>query len=313
MSDLVRVALTQTRNVFTPMPETLESLSALSGKLDGVREANLAHHIELIEAAAAAGARAVGLGELFTGPYFALEKDPMWFDLAEDPVSGPTVSALAETAARLGVVLVAPIYELDPETGARFNSAVVLDADGTNLGRYRKNHIPVGTNERASFHESFYYGPGPGAEVTPNRNLSTNAYFPVFDTAIGPIGVAICYDRHFPGSIAALARGGAQLVFSPAVTFGATSRRLWDLEFAVDAARHRLFIAGSNREGAESPWNVEFFGASGFWGPSGAVPPWSASAIPSQLVMADLDLAGLKGESDAGWDLARDARPDIYG
>ena len=311
MTRYVRVALTQTRNVFEPMPATVEQLSQLDGKLEALREANLAHHVELIEAAAAAGARAVGLGELFSGPYFALEENPLWFDMAENPVNGPSVTALAEAAARLGVVIVAPIFELDPESGSRFNSAVVLDADGTNLGRYRKNHIPAGKNERASFHETFYYGPGEGAVVMPGRNLSDNAHFPVFDTAIGPIGVAICYDRHFP-VVATLAREGARLIFCPAVSFGVTSRRMWELEFAVDAARHGLFIAGSNRIGAEPPWTVEYYGASGFWGPGGKVEPVPDADLPSQLVVADLDLAGLAGPADSGWDLPRDARPEIY-
>jgi N-carbamoylputrescine amidase len=292
------------------MPASVDRLVELSGKLNELRAANLAHHLDLIAAAASVGVRAVGLGELFSGPYFALEENPLWLDLAESPTAGPTVVAMAEAAAQFGMVIVAPLFELDPQSGRRFNSAVVLDADGTNLGRYRKNHIPAGRNERASFHETFYYGPGTGAVVAPGRNLSSNPHFPVFETAVGPLGVAICYDRHFPGVMKALADNGARLVFSPAVTFGATSRRMWELEFAVDAARHGIFIAGSNRLGAEPPWTVEYYGGSGFWGPLGKVEPLSDLGVAPQLIIADLAL-GAAG-SASGWDLERDARPEIY-
>ena len=298
MSRVVRVALTETRNVFGDMPARVEDLGALAGRLDDVRCANVAHHIALIERAADLGARAVGLGELFTGPYFALSEDEVWFELAEDALAGPTVSELREVSRARGLLLVAPIYELDPTSGKRFNTAVVIDA-GQVLGRHRKVHLPSGSNELASFRETFYYEPSPGP-----------VHFPVLRTSVGRVGVSICYDRHFPGSCASLAAAGAELVFSPAVTFGAKSRRLWDLEFQVDAARQGLFIAGSNRAGSEPPWNVEFFGASHFAGPEGVAPPVAA---PEGLVIADLDLGALAGPDPSGWDLGRDARPEAYG
>jgi N-carbamoylputrescine amidase len=205
---------------------------------------------------------------------------------------------------------VCPIYELDARSGRRFDTAVVVGETGTVIGRYRKTHIPEGTNETASFCETFYYERSDGRNGASPVDLSTNPYFPVFETAFARLGVAICYDRHFPGCVATLAAHGAEVVFSPAVTFGATSRRMWEREFEVDALRHRVFIGGSNRRGAEPPWNVEYFGASLFVGPNGRVAPLD---VHPNLVVADLDLDELTGDDPSGWNLARDARPEIYG
>ena len=310
MSRIIRVALTETCNAYPGMPASVDALHALVGRLDAVRAANVAHHIELVHASAAAGAQLVSMGELFTGPYFALGRDPMWLDLAEDALTGPTVTALRETARETGLILVAPIFELDPRNGRRFNTAVVIDETGVILGRYRKTHIPVGENEQAAFCETFYYDKSDGDLGIWLRNISSNPFFPVFETRLVKLGVAICYDRHFEGVMSALAGNGAELVLSPAVTFGAKSRRMWDLEFPVDAARHNLYIGGSNRRGVEPPWTQEYFGASYFAGPSGVVPR-VASPRP-ELVIADLDLDALHGPDPSGWNLARDRRPDIY-
>ena len=310
MSRLLRVAMTETRNAYKDMPASRDQLSSLAGRLDDIRAANVAHHAELIREAAGAGARVVSLGELFTAPYFALDKDPMWIGLAEDALSGPSVTTLRAVARECGLVVSAPIYEVDARNGRRFNTAVVIDDDGEILGRYRKTHIPVGKNEQGSFSETFYYDRSDGDLGEWPKNRSTNRFFPVFETRFARIGVAICYDRHFEGVMSSLAANGAELVLSPAVTFGEKSRRMWDLEFPVDAARHNLFIAGSNRAGAEPPWTQAYYGASYFAGPNGRLPVL-ASPRP-EIVMADLDLETLSGPDPAGWNLARDTRPDIY-
>lgn len=307
---IVRVALTETCNAYSPMPATLAGLADLADRLDAVREANVAHNCALIDQAADRGAALVGLGELCTAPYFAIGTDPMWLPLAEDPVEGPSVRAFRERARARGVVVVAPIFERCPQSGLRFNTAVVIDERGEVLGKYRKTHIPEGSNELGSFHERFYYGPSDGRLGEMPGNIAQSPYFPVFQTARFRLGVAICYDRHFEGVMRSLAAGGAEIVLSPAITFGAKSRRMWELEFEVDAARHRLFIGGSNRRGAEPPWNQDFFGASHFAGPSGRVAP--LPACPEGLVIADLDLAELRGPDPSGWDLQRDRRPAIY-
>ncbi|MFT4540610.1 MAG: beta-ureidopropionase [Planctomycetota bacterium] len=305
---LLRAAMTQTRNAFAPMPGSVEELTSLAAQLDAIREANLDHHEELIRAASAAGARVIGLGELFPAPYFALGRQELWRECAEDAREGPTVSRMRHLARELQIVIVAPIYELDARSGLRFNTAVVIDDDGRWLGRYRKTHIPMGTNERASFDESFYYSSSNGQLDNTEANISTNAFLPVFETSVGRLGVAICYDRHFSSVIEILSQQGAQLVFSPAVTFGKTSERMWELEFPVDCCRHRVFIGGSNREGAEAPWGVEFFGRSYFCGPSGKRPRLESRP---ELVISDLDTSEVESAGDSGWDLKRDARPEL--
>lgn len=304
------VAVTETKNAYREMPARVEDLGQLAGRLDALRQANVDHHLELIADAAQAGARAIGLGELFPAPYFALSREPLWHALAESAEDGPTVRALCEAAVRHRIVIVAPIYELAP-SGQRYNTAVVIDADGTVLGKYRKTHIPHGENEQGQFVEPFYFGasdqPLYGAETARMRFVSP--YFPVFETAVGWVGVAICYDRHFEGVVRTLKAAGAELIFSPAVTFGAKSERMWELEFEVDAARHGVFIAGSNRRGVEPPWTQPYFGKSYIVGPNGRPP-----RIPSrpELVLAAIDLEEIRRPDPSGWNLPRDRRLDIY-
>jgi beta-ureidopropionase len=305
---VVRAAMTQTVNAYRDMPKTVAALGELSGKLGDVRAANVAHHLELMASAKDQGARVICFGELFPGPYFALGTDAMWLELAEDAATGPTITAVREAARRLGLVTIAPIFELDP-SGKRFNTAVVMDERGELLGKYRKTHIPYGANEQGSFHENFYYERSDGQNGRGPANVSHNDYFPVFETSLGRIGVAICYDRHFEGVMHSLAREGAEIVFSPAVTFGDKSERMWMHEFPVDAARHGLFIGGSNRKGVEPPWEQPYFGKTYFVGPNGPAP--DVSTHPN-LVIADLDLGELASGDPSGWNLPRDIRHDIY-
>jgi N-carbamoylputrescine amidase len=278
----------------------------LSSHLEAIRRANVAHHLELIAAAAALGARIIGLGELFPAPYFALRRDAFWKGMAEELASSPTVAELQETAQQLQMVIVAPLYERDGD--ATFNTAVVIDADGAVLGRFRKCHIPRGRNEQGAFDELFYYGASNGRLDNRSGKATDHPLLPVFATAVGRIGVSICYDRHFEGMVATLASQGAQLVFSPAVTFGAKSARLWQSEFEVDAARHNVFIGGSNRAGKEAPWNQEYFGGSYFVGPNGRCPDRSTQ---DNLIVAELDFAELAAADPSGWNLRADRRQDI--
>ncbi len=305
----LRIALTQTVNAYQGMPTRISELAQLADKLHEIRDANIEHHQSLIAQAKLLDVKALCMGELFAGPYFALGEDPMWRQMAEDATTGPTVTAMQEIAYENSMLLVAPIYEIDTVSGKRFNTAVVIESDGSILGKYRKTHIPAGTNDAGSFHETFYYERSDGDLGPSTQNISDNPYFPVFESSVGNIGIAICYDRHFPGAMKALAEQGAQLIFSPAVTFGQKSRRMWELEFEVDAARHNVFIAGSNRLGSEAPWNQEYFGASYVVGPNGRMPKVAA---PEGLVIAEVDLGILAAPDPSGWNLERDLRSDIY-
>lgn len=309
MTRVLRAALTETRNAYAGMPDSIADLSQLADRLDDVRAANVEHHVDLIEQAAARGVGLICLGELFAAPYFALAADPMWIGLAEHALLGPTVTTLRSAARAHSMIIVAPIYELDGDSGERFNTAVVIDEHGDVIGKYRKTHIPAGKNEQGEFFETFYYGPSDGQLGEWPANISSSRFFPVFETSRCRLGIAICYDRHFGGVMQQLADNGAELVVSPAITFGQKSQRMWDLEFPVDAARHTMFIGGSNRLGAEPPWTQEYFGGSYFVGPNGRL---DVRDSPAGLVLADLDLDELTRPDPSGWDLARDLRPDIY-
>ncbi|MBL4632415.1 MAG: GNAT family N-acetyltransferase [Kofleriaceae bacterium] len=309
MKRQIRVALSETINVYPDMPQSVDTLDELDGRLEALRDANIEHHVKLAQMAAKQGVEAICFGELFTGPYFALEKKSIWLDLAEDALTGATVRAMQAAAQEHKILIVAPIYEIDSKSGKRFNTAVVIEKDGAILGIYRKCHIPEGENDAGSFHETFYYERSDGDLNNGSANISQNRYYPVFETSIGKLGIAICYDRHFPGVMKTLAEEGAELVFSPAVTFGKKSRAMWEMEFAVDAVRHNLFIGGSNRLGTEPPWTQEYFGASYFVGPNGRAQVVEA---PTGLVIADLDLGELSDDDPSGWNFERDLRADIY-
>lgn len=309
MKRAVRVALTETKNAYAAMPESKEELGLLADVLDAVREANIDHHRELAREAAAHGVQLIGFGELFPAPFFALGQNPMWKALAEDAEDGPTVSAFRQVARDHGIIVAAPIYERVSDD-ERYNTTVVIDESGTVIGKYRKCHLPEGTNEQGSFDEPFYYSRSNGQNGDWPANVSQNPFFPVYQTSICKLGIATCYDRHFPGVMKSLAQEGAELVLSPAVTFGSKSRRMWHMEFEVDAARHNLFIGGSNRKGSEPPWNQEYFGESYFTGPNGRYLP--VEGLRPELIVADLDLDELTRPDPSGWNLRRDLRPEIY-
>ena len=181
MTSTLRVAMTQTRNAYRQMPQTVDALEELAAKLDEIRDANLEHNERLIKSAHRQGAKIICLGELFAAPYFALEAHDFWLKMAEDAKNGPCAKALSKLAQDLEVVIVAPLYEYDADKDRRYNAAIVIDADGKILGRYRKTHIPQGTNDIGSFFERHYYT---SADEAP--------YFPVFDTRYAKLGVSIC-------------------------------------------------------------------------------------------------------------------------
>ena len=150
----------------------------------GDKDSMIELHEKHVAEAAAAGARVMCFQELFYGPYFCQVQDAEYYSYAEAIPDGPTTRRFCELAAQHEMVLVVPMYERE-KAGFLYNTAAVIDADGTYLGKYRKNHIP----QVKGFWEKFYFRPG-------------NLGYPVFETAVGTVGVYICYDRHFPRGLA---------------------------------------------------------------------------------------------------------------
>lgn len=254
------------------------------------REAMVAKQIQLIEQAAEQGAQIVCLQELATGPYFCQVEDPAWFDLAEPVPDGPTTVSMREVAERLGIVLVVPLFE--SADGFYYNTAVVIDADGSYLGSYRKSHIPHWNY----FYEKYYFKPG-------------NLGYPVFDTKFAKIGVYICYDRHFPEGARALGVGGAEIVFIPVATAGETED-LWYVEQRAHAIANNYFVGTPNRVGVEEPGPKEFYGLSYICGPRGEM--LAQAGRDEEVLVADLDLDLIRQVRipSAYW---RDRRPETYG
>jgi len=251
-------------------------------------------HIKMIADAAGQGAQVVGLQEIFHGPYFCAEQDPKWYATAE-PEDGPTVSRMREVAREHGIVLIVPWYE-EEQPGVYYNTACVIERDGTVLGKYRKTHIPqVGP----CFWEKFYFKPG-------------NLGYPVFDTSVGKVGLIICYDRHFPEVARELGIKGAEIVFNPSATVESLSRYLWELEQPAHAVANGFWMAASNRVGVEAPLNpAKFYGSSYFCSPRGKIIA-QASDSEDEVLVADLDLDEIR-EVRNTWQFFRDRRPETYG
>ena len=251
-------------------------------------------HIKMIADAAGQGAQVVGLQEIFHGPYFCAEQDPKWYETAE-PETGPTVSRMREVAREHGIVLIVPWYE-EEQPGVYYNTACVIERDGTIVGKYRKTHIPhVGP----CFWEKFYFKPG-------------NLGYPVFDTSVGRIGLIICYDRHFPEVARELGIKGAEIVFNPSATVESLSRYLWELEQPAHAVANGFWMAASNRVGIEAPLNpAKFYGSSYFCSPRGKIIA-QASDSEDEVLVADLDLDEIR-EVRNTWQFFRDRRPETYG
>jgi beta-ureidopropionase len=275
VADVVRAALVQT-------------------SWTGDKESMIKAHEDYARQAAAAGAKVICFQELFYGPYFCQKQDAEYYEYAES-VPGPTSERFAALAQELGMVMVLPMYEQE-QPGVLYNTAAVIDADGTYLGKYRKNHIP----QVKGFWEKFYFRPG-------------NLGYPIFDTAVGRIGVYICYDRHFPEGWRALGLAGAKIVFNPSATSRGLSAYLWKLEQPASAVANEYFIGAINRVGIESEFgDNDFYGTSYFVDPEGKFVGDVGHDHDPELIVRDLDLGLLDTVRDR-WQFYRDRRPDAYG
>jgi N-carbamoylputrescine amidase len=269
-------------------------------------ERNLQQALEQIRAAAEQGAQIVCLPELFRSLYFCQREDHSFFSLAE-AVPGPSTQRLGELAAQLGVVIVASLFE-KRAAGLHHNTAAVLDADGTYLGKYRKMHIP----DDPLYYEKFYFAPG-------------DLGFKVFPTRFARLGVLICWDQWYPEAARLTALRGAQVLFYPTAIgwhpaekaeFGRRQHESWELIQRSHALANGCYVVSVNRTGLErdpagTGDGIEFWGQSFVADPAGDV-VWRGpiDAPVTQVVRLDL------GQIDVArthWPFLRDRRTDAYG
>jgi N-carbamoylputrescine amidase len=259
-----------------------------------IRDKMIEAHLPLIDKAGASGVQVLCFQEIFTQPYFCPRQDKKWYAAAEAVPDGHTTRLMQEYAKKYRMVMVVPVYE-EAMPGLYYNTAAVIDADGSYLGKYRKTHIP----QVAGFWEKFFFKPGASG-------------WPVFHTAYCKLGVYICYDRHFPEGWRALALEGAEYIVNPSATVAGLSEYLWKLEQPASAAANGVYIGAINRIGTEGPWNIgEFYGQSYFVNPRGEIEK-IASRDRDELLVHDLDMDLIR-EIRNKWQFFRDRRPSTYG
>src|SRR5438132_845813 len=205
-----------------------------------IQSAMFEKHLGMIEEAGKKGVQILCLQEIFNGPYFCPSQNTRWYDAAE-AVPGPTVQRLQPIAKKYNMAMVVPVYEREM-AGVYYNTAAVIDHDGSYLGKYRKNHIP---HVNPGFFEKFFFKPG-------------NLGYPVFKLQSGvTIGVYICYDRHFPEGARMLGLHGAEIVFNPSATVAGLSQYLWKLEQPAHAVANGYFMGCINRVGTDAHTHLD--------------------------------------------------------
>ena len=252
--------------------------------------ANLERGLHAVRLAAADGAELVLFPELAFTPFYPQHPASGDVSALAEPVPGPTTAAFQAIARELGVVVVMNLFER-AEDGT-YDCSPVIDADGSLLGRTRMVHI----TDYPCFHEQGYYHPG-----------DTGA--PVYRTRAGAVGVAICYDRHYPEYMRALALGGADLVLVPqAGIVDEWPEGFFEGEMCTAAFQNGYFVALCNRVGQED--KLEFAGESFVCGPDGAVRARAPKGSDG-ILLADINLADAE-RSHARRVLLKDRRPDLY-
>lgn len=284
----------------SPSKLTLGLLQSRCGKDVG---ANLQKTLTRIEQAAQDGAQIICTQELFLSQYFCQAEDHANFDLAES-IPGTTTEALCQVARKREVVIVASLFERRA-AGVYHNSAVVIDADGSLLGSYRKMHIP----DDPSFHEKFYFTPG-------------DLGFRAFDTRYARIGVLICWDQWYPEAARLTAMEGAEIIFYPTAIgwlpeekaeLGDAQRESWELIQRSHAIANGCFVAAVNRVGHEKPYGgdgIEFWGRSFVAGTGGEVLA-RADGGSEENLLVEIDRAAIESTRTV-WPFFRDRRIDAY-
>ena len=276
------------------MPDQIIRGALLQATWTGDKQSMIDKHVGYVEQAARQGAQVMCFQELFYGPYFCQVQDPKFYTLTEKVPDGPTTKLFQEVARRHHMVLIVPMYE-EEQTGVYYNTAAVIDADGTYLGKYRKTHLP----HLPGFWEKFYFRPG-------------NLGYPIFHTSVGTIGVYICYDRHFPEGARALGLRGAELVFIPSATSRGLSMHLWKIEQTSHAIANGYFVGTINRIGQERELGPnDYYGTSYFCDPRGQFVGEVGSEKLEELLVRDLNL-DLVREVRNTWQFYRDRRPELY-
>ena len=270
---------------------------------------NLQHAIDLVADAAAQGAKIVCLPELFQTQYFCQREDTFLFDLAE-PIPGPTSTRLSETAKRLGIVLIASLFE-KRAAGVYHNTAAMFDADGALRGIYRKMHIP----DDPLYYEKYYFTPG-------------DLGFRAFDTNVGRVGTLVCWDQWYPEGARLTALQGAHVLFYPTAIgwhpaekaqFGATQHDAWRTIQRAHAIANGVYVAVVNRVGFETG-DVRGNSAPGagleFWGGSFLCDPFGKVIVEGshdkeEVLVGEVDLKALE-DIRRNWPFLRDRRIDSY-
>ena len=273
--------------------------------------ANLTRQIRLVEKAAKSGAQIICTQELFRSQYFCQVEDHRFFALGES-IPGPSTDALGKIARTHRAVVIASVFE-KRAAGLYHNTAVVLDADGSILGIYRKMHIP----DDPLYYEKFYFTPG-------------DTGFRAWKTAHATIGVLVCWDQWFPEGARLTAMQGAEILFYPTAIgwhpsekaeYGAAQHDSWELMQRSHAVANGCFVCAPNRIGREivkdakgkpvNPDGIEFWGQSFIAAPDGSVMS-RASVDREEILSVDCDLARVEF-SRTHWPFLRDRRVDAYG
>ena len=266
-------------------------------------ETNLARALELIGDAAKGGAQIVCLPELFRSQYFCQSENHDNFSLAET-IPGPSTNALTKLAQRKAVIIVASLFE-KRAAGVYHNTAVVIDADGNILGKYRKMHIP----DDPLYHEKFYFTPG-------------DLGFQSWKTQRGNLGVCVCWDQWYPEAARLTALRGAEIIFYPTAIgwhpsekekYGAAQFSAWQTMQRSHAIANGCFVAAVNRIGHETPAGgdgIEFWGQSFICAPSGEVLA-QGSIDREEIVSAEIDWERVN-EHRTHWPFLRDRRIEAY-
>ena len=274
------------------------TLGLVQSRAYATKAESMERHVALIRAAAARGAQIVCLQELFLTEYFCKGEDVDRFDLAE-AVPGPTTQALCPLAKELGVVIIASLFE-KRGPGLYHNTAAIIDADGSYMGKYRKSHIP----EDPGFNEKFYFTPG-------------DTGYRVWNTRFGRIGVLICWDQWYPEAARLAALAGAEILFYPTAIgwlksekaeLGQAQHCTWETVQRGHAVANGCYVAAVNRVGQEE--ESEFWGQTFVANPYGEITA-KASVDSEEVLVVPCDLQGVE-DFRRIWPFFRDRRIDTY-